>query len=416
MQNVNAWAVTGKVDDSFIGIKIKNDRVDFYYPETYNISKMEDISSFREDVLAILRTINIAKTLTNDKSKIETNLSDNNSFALLSYLWIINDYLANGIYINREKVFKNNQRGRINWKRTLKNQPIISNGNVIYNNIVVEVRNDMDNLMVDIHKYCVKKSIDFIGWLFNLNSSRIDVKPFNESIKKVYIIALRQEIDKTFDDYKKIRLNHMLKVIQGLDGNSNDNEFVYGVDSYYYIFERMVDSIFGNQKDLSDFNPKANWYLVEDNFKEHPSSELRPDSILIKDEIAYILDSKYYRYGFTKEYDDLPETTSIQKQITYGDYLKRNNKANVKEIRNAFILPYNMYKNKFNTNELIHYIGFSKAEWKDNKVEKHESIYSFLVDTKHIITHWNKNHHEDEINELITKIEDEIIKCENNNC
>ena len=78
MQNVYASAVTGKIDDSFIGIKIKNDRVDFYYPETYNISKIEDVSLFREDVLAILRTINIAKTLTADKAKIETNLSDNN--------------------------------------------------------------------------------------------------------------------------------------------------------------------------------------------------------------------------------------------------------------------------------------------------------------------------------------------------
>lgn len=410
MQNVHAWSVTGKIDDSFIGIKIKNNRIDFYYPETYDISQQDNLSSFREDVLSILRTINIAKTLTADKAKVETNLADNNAFALLSYLWIINDYLSNGIYINREKVFKSNQRGRVNWKRTLKNQPIISNGNVIYNNIVVETRNNMDNLMVDIHKYCVKKSIEFIGWLFNLDAARIETKPFNETIQKVYITALRQEIDKTFDDYKKLRLNHMLKVIKGLDGNNNENEFVYGVDSYYYIFERMVDSIFGNQKNLKDFNPKANWYLVKDSFKEHPSSELRPDSILIRDDVAYILDSKYYRFGYTKEYDDLPETTSIQKQITYGDYLKRNNKASVKDIRNAFILPYNMNDNKFNTNELIHYIGYSKAEWKDNSDNKYESIYAFLVDTKHIITHWNKNYHEDEINELITKIESAITE------
>lgn len=75
------------------------------------------------------------------------------------------------------------------------------------------------------------------------------------------------------------------------------------------------------------------------------------------------MDSKYYRFGYTKDYNDLPETTSIQKRITYGDYLKRNNKANVKDIRNA-ILQYNMNDNKFNTREMIYYIGYSKAEWK----------------------------------------------------
>lgn len=406
--NIETISVDGKIDNSFIGIKIKNNKVKFYYPETYNLSSQKDIKTFREDVLAILKTINIAKTLSSNKSKIESSLAKNESFALLSYLWIIHDYLANGIYVNREKVFKNNQRGRINWKRTMRNQPIISNGNVIYNNVVVEVRNNMDNLLVDIHKYCVKKSIDFIGWLFNMNSKGIITKPFTEGLKKIYINALRLEIDKTFDDYKKLRLNHMLKVINGLDANSLDDEFLYGVDTYYYVFERMIDFIFGNQSNLKEFNPKANWCLVQNNFKETPSSELRPDSILIKDNIVYILDSKYYRFGFTADSRDLPETSSIQKQITYGDYLKKNNKINIHSIRNAFILPYNMYNNHFNSNDLIHYIGYAKSEWKDNNGD-HEFVYTFLIDTKHVIKYWNKLNHNGEVNMFIELI-DKAIK------
>ncbi len=409
---VNTKAVTGKNDDSFIGIKINNHEIDFYYPETYSISKMDDLKEFREDVLSILKTIEIAKTMSVDKTKIESSLADTEKLALMSYLWIINDYLANGFYINREREYKLNQRGKINWKRTLKNQPIVSKGNVIYNNLVVEVRNNMDNLLVDIHKYCVKESIRIIGWLFNLDSSRIETKPFNSTIKKMYITALKNEIDKTFDDYKKLRLNHMLKVIKGLDGNNSTGEFVYGVDTYFYIYERMIDSIFGSQDNMKDFNPKANWYLVKDSFKKKKSSELRPDTILMKDDIAYILDSKYYRFGFTGLSSDLPETTSIQKQITYGDYLKQNAKINIKDIRNAFILPYNRNDNPFKVNELIQYIGFSMAEWKDNSVNKHESIYAFLVDTKHVIKCWNKNNHEEDIELLVSLIENAIIEKE----
>ena len=414
-KNLILHSVTGKIDNSFIGIKIKNNIIEFYYPESYQLADYKsNFKEFRKDVLSILGTIKIAKTLSLSKAKIESSLSNNN-FAILSYLWIIKDYLNNGFYVNREKEFKTNQRGKINWKRTMKNQPIISGNNLIYKDIVVEVRNSFDNIIVDIHKYCVKKSIDFIGWLFNLNSKSIITKPFNNTIKNQYLHAIRAEIDKSFDDYKKLRLNHMLKVLEGLDGESNNDEFVYGVDSYYYIFERMIDSIFGNQKDLKEFNPKANWYLAKDSFKKIPSSELRPDSILINNEtnIAYILDSKYYRFGITSEAADLPETTSIQKQITYGEYLKKNSNIKVKDIRNAFILPYNMYSNEFNTNDLIHYIGFSMAEWKENTENKYESIFAFLIDMKHVIKFWNKHNHENDIDTLINLIEDAVKAKEN---
>ena len=38
--------------------------------------------------------------------------------------------------------------------------------------------------------------------------------------------------------------------------------------TYYYIFERMIDSVFGNVTDISKFNPKANWFLKKDNYKK----------------------------------------------------------------------------------------------------------------------------------------------------
>ena len=75
-----------------------------------------------------------------------------------------------------------------------------------------------------------------------------------------------------------------MNVISGLDTNENNDEFVYGVDSYYYIYERMIDSIFGNTKDMRDFNPTAKWQLVRNNYKETKSSDLRPDTIIVTDD------------------------------------------------------------------------------------------------------------------------------------
>lgn len=366
---------------------------------------------FRKDILAILNTISIAKTLSTEKVKIETSLSEKNSFAIHSYLWIIRDYLTNGIYINREKVIKKNQNGRINWKRTMQNQPIISNRNIIYTDLVVEIPNNTDNIVVEIHKYCIKKSLEYIGWLFGLSPNIIEAKPISDILKKKYLIILKRELNNTFDDYKKIRFNHMLQVIAGVTGDDGNSEFVYGVDSYYYIYERMIDSIFSNVKNISKFNPKANWFLKKNNYKKIQSSELRPDTILLSEDkkTAYILDAKFYRYGTTGFNNDLPETTSIQKQITYGDYIKENSLGeNIDNIRSAFLLPYNKNNNPFNLSENLEYIGYSRAEWKDNS-EDHQTIYAFLMDLKHIITTWNVNSmHKQDVFQLITDIENEI--------
>lgn len=411
INNLFCHKVTGKIDDSFVGIKIRNNRIDFYYPEAYEISDFDDISNFRKDIIAILNTIAIAKTMSVDKAKIETSLSEASSFALHSYLWIIKDFLTNGIYINREKVLKRNQRGRVNWKRTLQNQPIVSEGNIVYTDLVVEVPNQTDNVIVEIHKYCIHKSLEIIGWLFGISQNVVNAKPFNESKKKMYTAILHSELSNTFDDLKKIRLNHMLKVINGIDGNDDGSEFVYGVDSYYYIFERMIDSIFGNVEDISKFNPKANWYLKRDNYSRTPTSELRPDTVLIVKETktAYILDSKYYRFGTTGQNSDLPESTSIQKQITYGEYIKQNQIGyGIDNIRSAFLLPYNKNHNQFGYNNNLEYIGYSMAEWKNNE-EDHQVIYAFLIDLRHTINTWNiLNSHFEDINILVKNIEDEV--------
>lgn len=401
----NYHKVTNKIDDSFVGIKIRNNRIDFYYPETYNFDE-SFIEKSRDDVLAILQTIAIAKTHSDSKIKIESSFSNNDAIPLLSYLWIIRDYLINGFYVNREKVIKKNQRGKVDWKRTLSGQPIISNGNIVYSDIIVSVKNDLDNIIVQIHKCCVKKSIDILGWLFGIKSSNfIEATPFYKELKNVYIETLRKELSQTFNDEKKERLTHMLAIVEGLSDDQNSNELVYGVDSYAYIFERMINSIFGN-RDASKFNPSADWYLKSKEYSPFASSDLRPDTILIQDNIAYVLDSKFYRFGYTADNKDLPETTSIQKQITYGDFIKNNKMGDeIQKIRNAFILPYNKYNNRLGLNGTLEYIGYSKTDYRKG-TEDHEIIHAFLIDLKYVIETWNKRNHGEDVANLVKQIEE----------
>lgn len=405
--NVHYHKVTNKVVDSFVGIKIRNNCIDFYYPETFHFDESTE-SSKRNDILSVLQTISIAKTHTDSKFKIESSFANNEALPLLSYLWIIKDYLRNGFYINREKVLKKNQHGKVDWKRTINGQPIISKGNVIYSDIVVSIKNELDDILTEIHRCCVKISLNFLGWLFGIkNATFINTRAFTKEIKAIYIDALKKELSQTFDDLKKERITHMLSIVEGLSDKQSTDEFVYGVDSYAYIFERMINYIFGNM-DVSQFNPSAYWCLSLDCYRPFQSTDLRPDTILVYDKTAYVLDSKFYRYGHTFDKKDLPETSSIQKQITYGDFIKTQKFGNeIIGVRSAFILPYDKdyERNPRNLKANLEYIGYSKTNYRDG-LESHEVIHTFLIDLKYVIETWSSKNHGKDVLDLVKQIEE----------
>lgn len=405
IENLFYKASSGADGDSFIGIKIRGNEIYFYYPQAYHF--VDDEKCIKRDIISILNTINIAKTKSVDSTDIYTGRINETDFALDSYLWVIKDYVNNGIYVNREKMYKYNQNGKVNWKRTLDGNPMVSKtGNVIYQDIIVDVKNQVDNIIVDIHKYCIKKSIDLIGWLFNLNSKFIHPKHFNSQVKKHYLIALKKEISHTFDDDKKIRLNHFLNIIQGLDDDIDEKDFVYGVDRYDYVYERMIDYIFGNE-DVTKFYPRGRWLLVKNNFTPINSSNLRPDTILSNGRDIYILDAKFYRFGVTGDEKHLPETSSIQKQILYGDYIKNKMPSEFDNVYNAFLIPFDMQNETFKTNDILYYIGYSRTDANEAKLP-HEKIHTFLIDLKHVIECWNRSNRSDDREKIIQSIQIQI--------
>ena len=102
IRNLTKIAATGKVDNQFVGIKIFNNQIEFHYPETYQLSNDDD--NLRKDILAILRTVSLAKTKTSEMSSFNTRHNEGYVFPLGTFLWIINDYLTYGRYENREKL------------------------------------------------------------------------------------------------------------------------------------------------------------------------------------------------------------------------------------------------------------------------------------------------------------------------
>lgn len=395
MVRITNFSAIEVVDDSFVGLIIKDNKVEFRYPVYYHF---ETTNFDKDDVLDLLRTIAIAKTpsrLVEDSLSKRRNYAD---YAFNSYVWIIEDFLKNGLYQDKEKLYKYNQPGKINWKKTLQQKGLLSKDHVFFPRIVNEVRSNRENKIGEIHRYCIWKSIHFLGWLYGLDELTIE-KPFYSSILlNEYLNTIQQELDNSYNDDKRQLLSHMKDVLIGLDETGERESIVFGVDSYHYIFERLVDSVFGSEN-TENYNPTFSWTLKYPSEKSNISGPtMRPDSILRHEGNIYIIDSKFYRYGSSLDYsytNGLPEANSITKQILYGSYVKEK-VGNGIGVYNAFILPYDSQsetaKKNIRESHSFIYVGNVQSDWK--KEETYSTIHTFLIDLRYLIHEWQNTSHE----------------------
>lgn len=430
-------------DDSFVGIKFENDVIGLYIPSLYNIGlkenviewqdiKWEDISGgkivFKENVLRLLKSISIANTREFQTGKAYVKLAQANK-AFESMLWLIDDCIKNGIYCEFGKKQSLNSSGRINWKKTIKQVPYINQKDeFIYNSIIVDKKVKVHKILTDIYKYCLQMSINTLGWLWDINFS---IAKISKSIPQLYYCnVLKKEMQTTFLDSKKERLEHLLNVLQGVD-EKDCTSFSYGVKSYHTVFEKMIDKMFGtvSDKDKSLYYPNAKWHFANNNTKE--ASKLRPDTIMVLEKGCgkeyYILDAKYYDTKVCV-YDNYPSSSDIQKQITYGNYLEKKLKESSKEnlnekntsmIYNAFILPCDIANYRDNIvssteddngekrrgeekefKDNVVYLGYAEADWVEGE-KSYEKIIGLYIDLKYLINNYQNKTHIKGLSEII---------------
>ena len=83
---------------------------------------------------------------------------------------------------------------------------------------------------------------------------------------------------------------------------------------------------------------------------------------------------------------DLLESTSIKKQITYGEYVANEEKfkkkhGNNMKVYNAFLMPFDYLKSKYPNNPEMIKAGEAVSNWKDN-FEEYQKIQGILIDVK----------------------------------
>ncbi|ALT68984.1 LlaJI family restriction endonuclease [Methanobrevibacter millerae] len=394
---------TNRDNDRFVGIHGDDNGVFVYFPLGYELSETD--SEIRRDIFHLFEIIN------EFKEEKEGNISQRNNsekkdveFPIGAYMEIIYYFLNNGYYRETDSVYRTQNKGKVNWSKTIKKQnPILiknknSSYSLIYANFTVRnsTPND-DKEITRINQYCVYESFKKIGWLFN---SYMPPKPIGKLNKNKSLFILQDKLSNTNVDNKKKLFKSMIDLINSMDDNS-ENQFYYGTNTFEHVFEKMVDKMFGiEHKD--DYYPKAEWNLkFNDNIKTYP---LQPDTIMEYDDKIFVIDSKYYKYGDTAEPKDLPQITSINKQITYAEYAKTLEITNNKEIYNAFLLPFNKESKKFSTNNLIN-VGEAIGEWRGKSTHKYEHVQCVLIDVRYLMENYKVNS-KDNIIQLANAIEE----------
>lgn len=368
--------------EDFVGIyfdfdeTLQTNRPYITFPYGYHFSTNDDI----------LCLIKVLSDYHNENQEFEVNSSNNHNnigFPIYSYIFIIQDYLKNGYYYEREIIYKKQNHGKINWGRTIKKeQAIIQNNGVIYLTMQAKTHQySNEYLMTQISQHCVYESFVKMGWFYGLS---LPTKPNHKFNKTLFVATLQDKLSKTNKDFDKQLFQSMLNVLNAIDEYQNNTHyFTFGTRRFEKVWEFLVDKAFGTEfgEQKAKYFPKASWQL--NNQVNKTTNSLFPDTIGIENKDIYVIDAKYYRYGVTNNIKHLPEISSITKQITYAQYIE--NQFDFKNIYNIFVLPFNAKKSQ---SSIYFHIGCAVADWVNDKND-YKYIDTILVDCQYLM----KNYH-----------------------
>ena len=387
--------------DNFVGLKFLNGEPIVIFPRGYRLS--DDEKQLRKDIVRLLSTLNRFSGRYEGENSINSIGEKNLSMPIQSYQYIIHDFLAHGYYTENEVDYHINKKGKIYWKRTIqKITPQISNNNIVYLNFVTSKNKVKNNTIISkIHEYCVWDSINKFGWLF-FNSEIKSKKPSIKLNKKVFLSVLKHELGNTFNENKKMLFQSMINIISQVNENITDKfNDSFGVNHFEYIWEKMIDHVFGEEnKDI--YFPHAHWHILKGKSYKTESSALEPDTIIKLDDKYYIVDAKYYKYGITRNPIHLPASSSIEKQIVYGEYIQEKFNVEDNKIFNAFVLPYN----SGNSDEHYEFVSVGTGDW-NSQTRNFDFVLAILLDTRYIINTYSK-HNVSEIEQLTNLIEESL--------
>lgn len=397
--------------DTFVGIRSDGDKIVVCFPLGYKLG--ENDAEKKKDIQLLIRVLSRFAGI---KEKLLPQMLIKNpetvNFPIQAYLNILDDYYTrNGYYTENEVVYRTNNKRPANWSRTIRTKKAYpQDGSFVYLDTVArETIVDSSNMITKINQFCVEESYKKIGWLFTSKVPPKSTIPFQE---KVFLTTIQDKLSHTNNTNNKLLFSSMIDMIQYVGKKGQNAKFFFGTDRFEYVWEKMIDFNFGiDGKDY--YFPRTTWFLGAKG--THAKSALEPDTIMLTGEKGkvFILDAKYYKYGDTTDPADLPRSTSINKQITYGEYVAteakfKDNNGISPIVYNAFLMPYNCCELPFRSGKNMLHIGEARGDWKTSGAE-YENVQGVLLDVKWLMSKCIRQNKKD-ISELASIIENVFKK------
>ncbi len=418
---------TAQNGSDFVGIKITQSErtVTFpmgYFPEKSSLSASKIKKEERNEILNLIKSIALCTSNNNGERVSVLNGELKCDFPIKSMLYIIEDFLDRGsYYFEKETLYAKSSSGKISWSRTIKNiKPAVSESGLAFLDFIIRKNRIQENqLITEIHKYCVYKCFEIFGFLYTPSvpeKGLLDEDDVSKN-KKYYTQVLQEKIDSTYLESNIELFENLLNFINSFDSESETKEVSYGTNCFQVVWEKLVDSVFGTVSQTEKekyFYPGSSWNFTDGKSKQN--APLRPDTIMIAENPleqnmrkCFIIDSKYYSYTMLRKLDSeeneseqesvlvhgsIPGSDSIQKQITYAQYIDSEIKSFCSEKRekfrfrhsdifNVFILPANNMEKK------LQYIGFATSDWHDGSKNYH-TIHAVTIATKFLLENGSK--------------------------
>lgn len=301
-------------------------------------------------ILQVLQKYNQKKT---DLS-LYNGEQENKSFNKIPLaLYILQDFLQNGLYSSQKEIVQTNGAGEILWDKTINETfALLQNNTPYYFDLqTLDITQDDLDFIRRLHQIIVTECSKLLqqcelSTFFDLPEINLTHETFQDLGDIDFIkYKLEKSIQSEFVTSKKTLLKSLYTyVAEVMSAKTDDSICLFGTTSFNLVWEKALAEIFDNKyEQIKNYIEKPEWKLEEKKYDY--DGELIPDILcLCEDEnkkSLYILDAKYYKIKNSEnKIEGNPGIQDVVKQYVYNSALNsyiENEK--ITQIANVFLVP-----------------------------------------------------------------------------
>lgn len=326
-----------------VGIYITKDRINVFLPKN-----TDELKVTKREIELLVNCLKF-NLFSEEKEGSNCYIEVNDLYKIIN--WLILDFKQNGIYIWRQRESKIQNKGKIDWSKTIKKvTPVILEENAYYNSYIKNKYDRQNNFFTLVHEQVmesISKNYGKFIWNFSFKSNS-SFKKWSMNLDGLEII-LKKKIHST----NVIREKNLFKNIISYIKHTRDlsKEIIIVTQEFHVLFEDAMRSYL-KHRDLSERIPKANWDFYFYGHKTSANRQIVDAFVINEDNSVDIYDAKYYSLEKIKTKKNITplDWYSVGKQFFYQLSFQEKvpNKTSYTLGKNSFIFPIYPIPKEFN--------------------------------------------------------------------